>query len=82
MLLLFSEEHNLARLYLKQQKEKNNLFKPFVKKEYIGNYKLSNLEKPKKSDLTSHYNLGCMWKIRKSDLISHYNQCVSVLCEK
>lgn len=59
MLLLFSEQYNLARLSLKQLKEKN-LLKPFVKKKYIGNYKLSNLEKSKKSDLTSHYNLGCM----------------------
>lgn len=44
----------------KKKKESFLVFCPEKVQSIIGNYKLSNLEKSKKSDLIPHYNLGCI----------------------
>lgn len=43
-----------------KKKESFLVFCPEKVQSIIGNYKLSNLEKSKKSDLIPHYNLGCI----------------------
>ena len=44
--IYYSQKTQFSQTFSKTAKRKKNLFKPFVKKKkYIGNYKLSNLEK-------------------------------------